>query len=96
MSYLTPPLDSNTVSPRNLTNGHIRGTVRFQEVIEMVPSFGHPVDDAIEIIVSCSSLNLHLNKLAPQVSTKEAIDRLHMVCTKNPPTGGYVGEDYAS
>lgn len=48
-----------------LTYGDIRGAVRLQEAVEMLPGLGDPVDDLDQVIAACVLIDLRLYQLPP-------------------------------
>lgn len=56
-----------------------------QEPVEMVPNTRDPVDDLHQLCVACSTADLCLDQLPPQVTTQKAFHRLRVVGTQHPP-----------
>lgn len=70
-----------------LTYGDIRGAVGLQEAVEVVPGAGHPLHYAHQLRATRAAADLCLQKLPPQVASQEALQRLGVVGTQNPPVG---------
>ena len=60
-----------------------------EELVEVEPDFGHPVDDLVEVVVPHARhhLRLHEPPPPPQEATQETLHRLHVVRAQNPSTG---------
>lgn len=67
------------------TNGDIRGAVCLQEAVEVVPDLRDPLDDLHQLRVPRAAADLSLDQLPPQIAAQEALHRLHVVGTENPP-----------
>ena len=68
-----------------LTNGDIGRAVGFEELVDVRPDLGHPVDDLVEVVVPHPRADLGLHQLAAQVAAEEALHGLHVVGTQHPP-----------
>lgn len=55
-----------------------------QELVDMGPHFGDPVNGAIQIIVPDACADLSFHQLPAQVASQEAFDRLHVVGAQHP------------
>ena len=55
-----------------------------QELVDMGPHFGNPVNGAIQIIVPDARADLRFHQLPAQVASQEALDRLHVVGAQHP------------
>jgi hypothetical protein len=58
--------------------------VCFKKPVDVLPYLGQPVNDLGKVRVAIARSYLVLNKLALEVTTEEALDRLHMVGTQHP------------
>lgn len=67
------------------TDGDVRGTVCLQETVKVVPDPRDPLDDLYQLCVPRAAADLRLDQLPPQVAAQEALHRLHVVGTENPP-----------
>lgn len=70
------------------TYGDIRGAVRLQEAVKVLPGLGDPVDDLNQVIAPRVLIDLRLYQLPPQETAEETFDRLGVVCAQHPPTPG--------
>lgn len=70
------------------TYGDIRGAVRLQEAVKVLPGLGDPVDDLNQVIAPRVLIDLRLYQLPPQETAEETFDRLCVVCAQHPPTPG--------
>ncbi len=58
--------------------------MRFEELVEVLPHFGHPLDDFDEVAVLGLVADLGLDELPTEVAAEETLDRLHVVGAQNP------------
>lgn len=75
----------NSSSFEQLTDGDIGGTMGLKEGVEVLPSFGDPVNDLDEIIVPHVLVDLCLNEFSPEVSAQEPLYWFCMIGTQHPP-----------
>ena len=57
-----------------------------QEIVEVLPCLGHPVDDLNQVIAARVLIDLCLYQLSPQETAQEAFNWLRVVCAQHPPT----------
>ena len=58
-----------------------------EELVEVLPHLGHPVDDLSQVVVPGARLDLRLDQFPPQVATQETLNGLHVVSAQHPPGG---------
>ena len=66
------------------TYGNIWWTVGLQELVDVSPHFGNPVNGAIQIVVSDACADLCFHQLPSQVASKETLHGLHVIGAQHP------------
>lgn len=68
-----------------LTYSDIRGAVRLQEAVEVLPGFGDPVDDLNQVVAAHVLVYLGLYQLPAQEATQKTFDWLCVIGAQHPP-----------
>lgn len=69
---------------RTLTNSNIGGAVSLQELVQMLPDLGNPINNFNQLCISHPATDLCFNQFSPQETAEKAFDWLSVVSTQHP------------